>query len=180
MQRLRELTATLRFQLVVWITLIVFLMVVVTNVAVREVEYRALQNSYDQFLVESLEDVNLSVARLEAESQRQLFDELADKVKINKNRSWFLQLYDEKMMPIWTSEDSPRLAPPVFAGDVNGPFDEKKHRVYEKKFRKPISGDVYYLRCGFLNIELQEDIDVLNRSILLASISILLAAPIGA
>lgn len=177
--RLREIFSTLRFRLVLWITLVVFLMVVVTNIAVREVEQRALAGSYDQFLLDSLEDINLTVARFEPSNQKLLFDELGDKVKANKNRSWFLQLFDEKKQPYWTSEDAPPLGPPSFTGEVNGPFDEKKHRVYEKKLRKA-SGEIYYIRCGFLQIELIEDIAVLNRTILVASISILLAAPLGA
>ena len=79
-QRLRELFSTLRFRLVVWITLVVFVMVVVTNIAVREVEQHALQNNYDQFLQDSLEDVHLTVSRLEPETQAQLDRELEGKV----------------------------------------------------------------------------------------------------
>ena len=41
-QRLRELFSTLRFRLVLWITLVVFVMVLVTNFGVREVEQRRL------------------------------------------------------------------------------------------------------------------------------------------
>ena len=184
--RLREILSTLRFRLVLWITLVVFLMVVVTNIAVREVEQRALSQSYDQFLLDSLEDVHLIVGRFEPENKKLLFEELTEKVKANKKRSWFLQLYDEKKQPYWTSDDAPPLGPPSFSGDSNGPFDEKssspdekRHRVYEKRLRKG-SGETYYIRCGFLQIELQDDIAVLNRAILVASISILLAAPLGA
>ncbi len=179
--RLKEIFSTLRFRLVVWITLVVFIMVVATNIAVREMEQRALVHSYDQFLVDSLEDVHLSVLRLGANHPRRLLAELSDKVKANKNRSWFLQLYDAKKQLIWSSDDAPSMAPPEFSGDSNGPYDEKntKYRVYEKKLRNA-SDDAYYIRCGFLQIELTEDIAVLNRTILIASISILLAAPLGA
>src|SRR5262245_54699374 len=106
-QRARELFSTLRFRLVLWITLVVFLMVVVTNIAVREVEQSALTHSYDEFLLDSLEDVNLTVARFEPDTPKQLFDELTDKVKVNKNRSWFLQLFDENKRPIFISHDAP-------------------------------------------------------------------------
>src|ERR1017187_4531039 len=119
-QRLRELFSTLRFRLVLWITLVVFLMVVVTNIAVREMEQRALTHSYDQFLRDSLEDVDLTVNRLE--SAEQLFEELSDKVKANKNRSWFLQLFNQKKGKIWFSDDAPSQTPPSFTGEDNGPF----------------------------------------------------------
>ena len=178
-KRIREFFATLRIRLVLWTTLVVFVMVVVTNVAVRELEDRALRQSYDQFLLDSMEDVQLSISRSEPHTQEQLLSELKDKVRVNESRSWFLQFYDEKKQPIWLSGNAPALAPPAFADDVNGPYDEKKHRVYEKKFRKA-SGETYYIRCGFLQIELQDDLDQLNRQILFASMSILLAAPLGA
>ena len=179
--RLREIFSTLRFRLVVWITFVVFIMVVATNIAVREMEQRRVAHSYDQFLVDSLEDVHLSVLRLGANHPKRLGAELNDKVKANKKRSWFLQIFDAKKQPIWSSDDAPSMAAPEFDGESNGPFDEKKtkHRVYEKKLQNAAGTD-YYIRCGFLEIELTDDIDVLNRAILLASISILLAAPLGA
>jgi heavy metal sensor kinase len=179
--RLREFVSTLRFRLVLWITLVVFVMVVVTNIAVREIEQRTLRSGYDQFLKDSLEEVNISVAEYETENRDQLYAALKKKVKDNEYRSWFLQLYDDNKNLLWGSANAPSLDPPSFLAEVNGPYDEKKqetHRVYEKRLRKP-SGEPYYIRCGFLQIALQEDIDLLNRYILLASISILLAAPLG-
>src|SRR5436853_7719559 len=114
-QRAKELTATLRFRLVLWITLIVFLMVVVTNIAVREVEQRALQNSYDQFLQDSLEDVRLIVAR--AETDQALERELEEKVAAYYHRSWFLQLFSEKKQPTFTSKNAPKLAALTLDGE---------------------------------------------------------------
>jgi two-component system, OmpR family, heavy metal sensor histidine kinase CusS len=179
-QRLREVLYTLRFRLVLWTTLVVFFMVVATNILVREVEQDALVHGYDQFLMDSVEDVCLSVARFEPDNHKVLIQELADKVKANKNRSWYVQVFDEKKRALlWGNEDAPVLDVPEFAGDTRGPYDEKKHRVYEKKFT-PSTGEAYVVRCGFLQSELQEDVAVLNRTILLTSISILLAAPLGA
>ena len=178
-QRARELFSTLRFRLVLWITLIVFLMVVVTNFSVREVEQRALQSSYDQFLHDSLEDVHLTINRLEGENAAQFERDLEAKVAAYYSRSWFLQVFDERKHPTFTSKNAPNLGPPDFTGDAKGPYNNNEHRVFAKKLHHT-SGEVYYVRCGFNQTELQEDIDVLNRSILLASISILLAAPLGA
>ncbi|MBI1830693.1 MAG: HAMP domain-containing protein [Planctomycetes bacterium] len=180
-QRLKELFSTLRFRLVLWITLVVFVMVVVTNIAVREVEQRTLRSGYDQFLKDSLEEVNVLVADIASDQRQQMDAPLKKKVKDNAYRTWFLQLYDENKKVLWGSDNAPILDPPTFVSDVNGPYDEKKqstHRVYEKKLRKT-NGEVYFIRCGFLQLALQEDIDLLNRNILLASISILLAAPLG-
>lgn len=178
-QQAKEFTATLRFRLVLWITVVVFAMVVVTNVAVREVAQFALAGSYDQFLIDSLEDVHSTVQRYDPDEKEQLFEELTAKVRANRNRNWFLQIFDEKKGVIWSSADPPQMTVPAFLGETNGPFDGRKHRVYEKKQRKA-SGELYYIRCGYLQRELQMDIEVLNNSILLATISIVLAAPLGA
>jgi signal transduction histidine kinase len=167
----------LRFRLVVWITLVVFVMVVVTNITVSELEQQALRQGYDQFLRDSLEEVNVAVAKFEPDKE-QLEKALLEKVKDNEYRTWFVQLYDEKKDLRWGSGNAPKLEPPAFVGEFNGPYDEKKHRVYEKKLRKA-SGENYYIRCGFLHVALQDDINQLNRNILLASISIMLAAPLG-
>jgi heavy metal sensor kinase len=176
--RLRELFSTLRFRLVLWITLVVFVMVVITNIAVREVEQRTLRSGYDQFLKDSLEEVNVSVGKFEPENKEQLYTALREKVKENEYRTWFLELYDENKKLFWGSGNAPTLDPPTLATDIYGPYNEKKHRVYEKKLRKT-TGEYYYIRCGFLQIALQDDIDLLNRNLLLASISIMLAAPLG-
>ena len=175
--RFRELFSTLRFRLVMWITLVVFVMVLVTNITVSELEQQALRQGYDQFLRDSLEEVNVAVAKFEPDKE-QLEKALLEKVKDNEYRTWFLQLYDEKKDLYWSSGNAPKLEPPTFVGEINGPYDEKKHRVYEKKLRKA-SGENYYIRCGFLHVALQDDINQLNRNILLASISIMLAAPLG-
>jgi two-component system, OmpR family, heavy metal sensor histidine kinase CusS len=180
-QRLRELFSSLRFRLVLWITLVVFLMVVVTYITVRAVEQQTLRAGYDQFLKDSLDDVNVVVTENYPENMTQLDTALNKKVKDNESRTWFLQIFDDKKTLIWKSGNAPILEPPSFAADINGPYDEKKqetHRVFEKHLKKA-SGEVYYIRCGFLRISLQDDIDLLNRNLMLASISILLAAPIG-
>ncbi len=177
--RLRELFSTLRFRLVLWITLVVGVMVFVMYFAVREVEQQALRQGYDQFLKDSLEDVNSTFVRFDQENREALLADLRDKVRTNENRAWFLQVYDSSKRPIFTSVNAPpALGSPSFPDDVKGPYNDEKHRVVERKLRKP-SGEAYYVRCGFLQVALQEDIDLLNRNIFLASIFIMLAAPLG-
>jgi signal transduction histidine kinase len=163
---------------VVWITLVVSVMVICMYFAVREIEQELLRQSYDQFLRESLEDVHATMARLENASRNTLVAELTERVRANENRAWFLRVYDANKAPIFNSVNAPMLAKPTFPDDVKGPYDEALHRVIEKKFHKP-SGEAYYVRCGFLQSALQADIDLLNRYMILASISIMFAAPLG-
>jgi two-component system, OmpR family, heavy metal sensor histidine kinase CusS len=178
-QRAKEFTSTLRFRLVLWVTLVVFVMVIVTNLMVRGIEQNALRSMYDQFLRDSLEEVGVTIAKAEPVGAQRLEKALEDKVLEYEYRSWFLQIYDGKKHLLWKSDNSPPLAEPNFSAETRGPYDDQKHRIYEKKLRKE-SGDYYYIRCGFLQLALQEDLDLLNRNILLVSFSILLFAPLGA
>src|SRR6266542_2501581 len=92
-QRIKELSATLRFRLVIWITLVVFLMVVITNITVRAIEQHTVRQEYDQFLRESLAEVDATVAEVPAD---QLDAELKKKVRANAYHTWFLQLFNSK------------------------------------------------------------------------------------
>jgi signal transduction histidine kinase len=178
-RRFREIVSTLRFQIVLWCTAVVFVIVIIKNVAVREVEDYLVRHSYDEFLLASLEDVDLLIARTEKVGATHLADALNNKVQSNDYRSWFLQLFDANGRLVWGSSNAPTLQPPVFAKESNGPYDFAKHRVFERKLKKD-SGEWYYLRCGFQQIVLQDDIALINRILLLASFSILIFAPIGA
>src|SRR5689334_11597619 len=98
-QRLKEFFSTLRVRLVLWITLIVFLMDSGTNIAVREVEQRLLQQNYDQFLEDSLREVQLLVAQADPAEPEKLDVDLKNKVGAYENRSWFVQIFNDKKQP---------------------------------------------------------------------------------
>jgi two-component system, OmpR family, heavy metal sensor histidine kinase CusS len=189
-RRLREFFSTLRFRLVLWITLVVFAMVLVTNIGIREVEMRTLRHSYDQFLKASLEEVNNTIEKYDRRMHQQLTPDQRerslefyqgvwkDKVRANEHRAWFLQIFDQDKKLIWSSANAPPFDAPSFAGEALDPYDDKDHRVIEKKVSvSPVQH--YYIRCGFRQTALQDDIDNLNRYLLIVSVSILLAAPLG-
>jgi two-component system, OmpR family, heavy metal sensor histidine kinase CusS len=178
-QRIREFFSTLRMRLVLWTALIVFLMDSGTNIIVREVEHRLLQQNYDGFLLKSLDDVNQLVANADPANPDQLDAELRSQVSANESRSWFLQIFDAKKRASFTSRNAPPLDAPAFVGEVNGPKNNGDYRIFEKRLQKP-SGETYYVRCGFLQVALLDDIEILNRSLFLASLSTLLAVPLGA
>jgi two-component system, OmpR family, heavy metal sensor histidine kinase CusS len=189
-RRLREFFSTLRFRLVLWITLVVFAMVLVTNIGIREVEMRTLRHSYDQFLIASLEEVGSSIRLYDRRMHQNLTPEQReralefyqgqwkDKVRANEYRAWFVQLFDDNKKLIWSSENAPPFDIASFVGEGHGLYDDREHRVIEKKVT--ISPEQhYYIRCGFRQLALQDDIELLNRYLLIVSFSILLAAPLG-
>jgi two-component system heavy metal sensor histidine kinase CusS len=178
-QRIREFSSTLRFRLVLWITLVVFIMVIATNLMVRGIEQSALRAMYDEFLFESLEEISTTVAKSDQARLEGLDEMFLEKVVEYEYRSWFLQIYEGNDRLIWSSDNAPSFVPPTFLSDYNGPYDADTHRIYERRLPKE-GGGHYYIRCGFLQLALQEDIDLLNGNILLVTFSILAFAPIGA
>src|ERR1043165_544478 len=176
--RLKELFSTLRFRLVLWITLIVFLMVMVTNLAVREVVHGTLRYEYDQFLEQSLKEVQLYVAKHYPNEKAQLFSALDHKVQAYQYRGWFVQLFDAHHQLFLTSGGAPPVVEAPELSESAKLFDLDKFRILEMKTQAN-GGSTLYIRCGFSQITLQDDIDLLNRIMLWASLSILLAAPLG-
>jgi signal transduction histidine kinase len=178
-RRFRELASTLRFRIVLWITFVVGIMVAGLNTGVREIEHRTLRAGYDDYLADTVQQIGALVASTPMEEEDELINLLKDKAKDNEYRSLFLQLFDDKQSLIWASANATvSIPPPSFTGTFNGPFDGRRHRILEKRLQNS-SGEIVYLRCGFLQLALQEDIDLINRNILLASIFLVLLAPMG-
>ena len=178
-QRINELFSTLRFQITLWITFVVLVLVLGMITGVREIEERARRYGYDDFLIETLEEVSDSVAAHEFEDKDKLYASLKEKVKAGEYRALFVQVFDDQQNLIWGSSNAAvTLAPPAFEALDRGPYDSRKHRVYEKRLHK-LSGEVYYVRCGFLKLSLQEDIDLINRTMVWAGVFLVIFAPVG-
>lgn len=177
-QGIRELISTLRFRIVLWITLVVCVMVFAANLAVREIEHRALRLGYDDFLADEVEEIGAAVAKYPSDEKDKLYTALKEKVKENEYRSLFVQIFDDKGTLLWGSSNAATMiSPPTFQADYNGPFDSRRHRIFEKHLRTE-AGE-HYIRCGFLQLALQEDIDLINRNIVLVSLISVFLAPLG-
>jgi len=179
-QRVKELFSTLRFRIVMWITFVVTVMVFAVNVGVREIEYRALRLSYDDFLAQEVEEISGAVTKSQSGEKEKLFGFLKEKVKENEYRSLFVQIFDNKGGLFWASNNAPpvMLVPaPSFTAEYNGPFESSSHHIFEKSIHK--DAEKYYVRCGFLQLALQEDIDLVNRNIFMVSLILIVLAPLG-
>ncbi len=178
-RRIKELVSTLRFRIVFWITLVVAVMVLGMNTGVREIEHRTLRAGYDDYLADTLDQISVTFVRLRSKENDRLIDVLKDTVKENEYRSLFVQIFDDQTNLLWGSSNAFILRPPPsFATDFNGPYDGRRHRIMEKKVRTD-AGETFYIRCGFLQLALQEDIDLINRNILIASLFLVVLAPVG-
>lgn len=177
MRRIRELFSTLRVRLVAWIIVIVVLMVVLTNLTVREVEQESLRANYDDFLKVTLDDVGGFLAS-KAELPLTFDAILREKRKVYEYRNWFLTIFDVDHQLIWSSENAPAMAFQAFANDAHGPYDSNRHRILTSRIRNA-NHEVYFVRCGFPKSALQDDIELLNRNIFIVTVCILLTAPLG-
>ncbi len=177
-RRISELFSTLRVRLVTWITVIVFAMVLLTNLMVRTIEQEGLRTEYDEFLEVSLNEVQAVLAMHEASPPSVLFEKMKETIGRYENRNLFLTIFDANGTVAWSSENAPTLEFKVFDTESRGPYNTNRHRIFTRRFKKE-TGEVIFVRSGFPQTVLQEDINLVNRNILLVSVCILLAAPIG-
>src|SRR5882724_2619113 len=112
--RLKDLFSTLRFRLLLWVTVVVLVMVVVTMVTVRIVVHRALLFEFSRLLVEEADAVVTAVEQNYPDTP-QLGQILRNKVEALSRREWFrewfIEVYTADGQPFWASTNvPPRLA----------------------------------------------------------------------
>ena len=176
---IKSLFSTLRFRIVFWITLVVLIMVLGVNTFVRELEHRTVRAGYDEYLMEMGEQLSTKVVKVRPDEKDRLIDNLREVVKENEYRSLFVQLFDNHQNLLWGSGNAFITRPaPNFSVDHLGPYDGKRHRIVEKRVRTE-ADEILYVRCGFLQLTLKQDIELINRNILFASLFLVVLAPIG-
>lgn len=174
----RELFRTLRFRLTLWVTVVVTLMVTLTLAAVRQVALSRLEEDFDEVLVEDTTEIGLAVKELYPRQFELLVHALERRVLGHAHRGWFVELYDARHKLLWASSNVPVLPTPHFPGRGRKLIDIHDYRLIEA--RLPASdGTAIFVRSGAGRGPLQEDIDLLNRIMLLAGVLIVLLAPLG-
>jgi signal transduction histidine kinase len=176
--RLKAIFGTLRVQLVIWITVVVTLMVMATMLVVREVVYRTLLYEFDQVLLGDSLEVSLMLKQIPSD---QMIRALNRKAMGHAHQGWFVEIFDEEGTPIWTSDHIPQSLPepelvkgkPVFQ-DVDA--EENLYRM----LLTHLVQENWWIRLGSSRQSLVEDVELLNRIMLLATLLIVLVTPVGA
>jgi heavy metal sensor kinase len=180
--RLRDLFSTLRFRLLVWVTMIVLIMVVVTIVTVREVVHQALLGDFGRLLDEEADAVMAEVAK-HYPDKTALGEALQSNVDAQTKREWFREWFIELYTPdgrlYWSSQNLPRKLPPT---PVDRPPSEQvdvdRYRIVER--RVPLrGGQELLLRCGCSRKPVEEDLQEGDRVMLWSAAVTLLLAPLG-
>jgi heavy metal sensor kinase len=179
--RLKGLFSTLRFRLLIWVTLVVMVMVVVTMVTVREVVHRALWYEFQHLFEEEAAGVALVVGQDYPDEKQQLWQVLQSKVAVLARREWFrewfTQLYRADGTLLWSSPNVPSgLGPPALEttepADVNG-YVVVEHRVTAR------DGTELVVRCGCSRRPVEEDLELVDRIMVWTGLVTLLLAPLG-
>ena len=175
---LNDLVHTLRFRVMAWLVVVVFVMVLVTMAAVRQLVWPRLQHDFDQVLVEDTVEIGLAIKQLYPDKRDQLLLALERLVLGHEYRAWFVELYDADRQLLWASRTTPALPAPKFEARRT-PFDLDSYRVIEDRVPAARAGGVIYVRSGCSRQPLEEDIALLNRVLALVSLLLLLLAPLG-
>jgi heavy metal sensor kinase len=180
--RLKDVLLTLRFRLIAWVTLVVFLVVAVAMLSVRAVVLRALNAEFDQVLLQDMTDVRQHIV------WKYFTDEDRFKETINRRSfghihvDWFVQLYDVQGNLKWASANAPNLPPPrpnvdAAALEEVKPKTEGAVRVVTSTFQEA-GYPPLIIRLGSTRRSIDDDIDLLNWIMILGSASILVLAPL--
>jgi signal transduction histidine kinase len=177
--RLKSIVQTLRFRLTAWVALVVFLVVSVTMLSVREVVLRTIRAEFDQRLQTDMVDVRLAVKEYFPQKVAAFQSAMNLKGLGHLHVDWFVELFDAQGMVLWKSPNAPMLKPPQTTFADMKLRDEDAHRLLETR-SEDANASPLIVRLGSTRLSMEDDIGLLNRIMLLATVSILVLAPVSA
>ncbi len=175
--RLREVFLTLRFRLTGWVTLVVFLVVLSAMLSVREAVLRALNTEFDQRLKQDMKDVQLLAKQFftdEAEFSRAINRRALRHIHVD----WFVQLFDLQGKLTWSSSYAPELSMARLAQEEMILYREAGYQLVQARFEEPDFPPLI-IRLGSTRVSIDDDIALLNWIMILASMAILVLAPLS-
>jgi heavy metal sensor kinase len=180
--RLKDLFSTLRFQLLLWVTVVVLVMVVVTMVTVRIVVHRALLFEFSRLLVEEADGVVTAVEQNYPDTP-QLSQTLRNKVEALSRREWFrewfIEVYTGDGRLFWASPNvPPRLATLGLDAESGEPVDVDGYRIIVRRVTARDGTDLI-TRCGCSRRPVEEDLELVDRIMFWSALVTFLLAPLG-
>lgn len=166
---------SLRFRLALWNTVVVFLTIVVTLIAVQVALHFTLLREADQLLLEDAAEVGLA---LETFYPRwaDLYEEMNRKALSHRDRQWFVQFLGEGRKVLWASDGAPQLT--ALDSISKGPFMAGQYRVLSST-ANPRRPPIVAYRLGSSLDLVNADIDRLTRMMWLVGGGMSLLSPLG-
>jgi signal transduction histidine kinase len=181
--RLKDLFSTLRFRLMMWVTIVVLVMVVVTMVTVRAVVDRTLMLRFGEEVTGEADRVAAAVQEDYPSNKNRLIGKLQEQVKALSGREyireWFVELYTSDGTLYWATSNIPlKLAPPVLDGPAADQIEVKSYRIVERRLVGQGAQELL-VRCGCSRRPVEEDLELVDRIMFWSGLVTLLLAPIG-
>jgi signal transduction histidine kinase len=175
-ERLRGLTSTIRFRLMLWMIVVVFVLVLVTLVGVRQVYRTRLLERFDQVLLADVKKVNQEIQNHYPDWPR-LEQNLDNIAFAHPFQAWFVQVHDDAGNKLVAGGHHVSVPTPILR-EAAMPHDSMPYRVLVARLEEP-GMPVLMIRLGGYRQPLDDDLSLLDQTLIVPSIIILLLAPAG-
>lgn len=179
-ERLKTLSKTLRFRLLLWNAGVVMLIAFVSLLGLREGVRYTLIHEEDVRLAQDLREIEMGIVALNVTAENirtaaagghapeasNLLAELNRKAEGHAQRGWFIQLLDRQGDEIWASVNTPEPRPTMPATDDFQPVTVGNFRMVENRSTSEGFAPVV-VRLGVSNDYLNRDMARINRLVLL-------------
>jgi signal transduction histidine kinase len=168
---------TLRFRLTFWNTVAILVLVSAALWGVREGLRWTLQRELDNLLAEEVKEVRLTVEHFDPHWP-EIIDELERMAESHRRRGWYVRLFDANGRVRWASSGAPAVETPLLVEAPRGAFNRGEYRLRQETIARP--GRVQlFVRVGFSQAEVDEDVWRLTEMIGVAFGVILVVAPLS-
>jgi signal transduction histidine kinase len=177
-ERLRALSRTLRFRLMVWNALAVLATGLAILLTVRVgIEYR-LQLDLNKVLAEDLDEIALNLREEQGLDFEQLHRELDRKARGHAYYQWFVIFLDKEGKPVWSSTGAPSPPPLAPATAVTQYVTAGDYRLAYRELAG--ASDRAPIVCVGSSIKfIQRDMAAIDWMVSIVAVFLLIAAPVG-
>lgn len=178
-ERLKAVSRTLRFRLMLWNGGAVLLMGFVTLAAVRLGVRKTLLDEMDSLLKDDLLEVSLAIRDLNFPASHDLYEDIDRKARGHAPHGWYLRLLDSEGNQIWGSINAPqRMALPADLPDQN-PISHGGYRVVQYHNVDPRAPNANFaVQVGSSLDFMAKDMARLDRWVMMAGALVLIGSPL--
>src|SRR5262245_13111329 len=175
-ERYRNLISTIRFRLVLWMIVVVFGLVVIAMFGVRQLYRNRLLEEFDQGLHGDVKIISQEVHNNYPEwtQIKQSIDKIAFAHPL---QAWFVEIYDDSGRKLAACGHDPKLEP-FNKQESTSAHDSLPYRLIVTKIEEA-GLPVLYFRIGADRQSMEDDLSLLERSMMVRSLIVLLLWPLG-
>lgn len=179
-ERLKAVSRTLRFRLMLWNGGAVLLMGFVTLAAVRLGVRKTLLDEMDSLLKDDLLEVSLAIRELKFPASHDLYEDIDRKARGHAPHGWYLRLLGSEGKQIWGSINAPQtISLPADLPDKN-PISQGGYRVVQYHDIDPEGApdSTFTVQVGSSLDFMAKDMARLDRWVMMAGALVLIGSPL--